>query len=81
MPNMHDLIDSMAQIITNDVPGKVWFTSLDLKYDFSQLPLSSLTSLVTSVSCVEKQQENTDTEMPTEFQKALGCTLEGSFVI
>ena len=44
MPNIHELIDSAAQIITKDVPGKVWFTSLDLKYAFSQLPLSSVTS-------------------------------------
>ena len=32
MPNIHELIDSAAQINTKDVPGKVWFTSLDLKY-------------------------------------------------
>ena len=44
MPNIHELIDSAAQMITKDVPGKVWFTSLDLKYAFSQLPLSSVTS-------------------------------------
>ena len=44
MPKIHELIDSAAQIITKDVPGKVWFTSLDLKYTFSQLPLSSVTS-------------------------------------
>ena len=30
MPNMHELIDSAAQIITRDTPGEVWFTSLDL---------------------------------------------------
>ena len=39
MPNMHELIDSVAHIITKDVPGKIWFTSLDLKYAFSELPL------------------------------------------
>ena len=44
MPNIHELVDSVAQIITKDVPGTVWFTSLDLKYAFSQLPLSSVTS-------------------------------------
>ena len=31
MPNIHELIDSVAQIITKDVPGKFRFTSLDLK--------------------------------------------------
>ena len=40
MPKIHELIDSAAQIITSDVPGSVWYTSLDLKYAFSQLKLS-----------------------------------------
>ena len=40
MPKIHELINSAAQIITSDVPGSVWFTSLDLKYEFSQLKLS-----------------------------------------
>ena len=44
VPNIQELIDSAAQIITSDVPGSVWFTSLDLKYGFSQLKLSKLTS-------------------------------------
>ena len=43
-PNIHELTDSSAHIITRNVPCKVRFTSLDLKYAFSQLPLSSLTS-------------------------------------
>ena len=44
IPNIHELIDSAAEIITRNVPGKVWFTSLYLEYAFSQLPMSSLTS-------------------------------------
>ena len=44
MPNIRQLIDSAAQIITSDAPGLVWFTSLDLKYAFSQLKFSKLTS-------------------------------------
>ena len=40
MPNLLELLDSAAQIITSDTPGDVWFTSLDLKYAFSQIPLS-----------------------------------------
>ena len=31
MPNIHKLIDSAAHVITRNVPGKVRFTSLDLK--------------------------------------------------
>ena len=36
MPNLLELLDSAAQIITSDEIGDVWFTSLDLKYAFSQ---------------------------------------------
>ena len=39
MPNLLELFDSAAQIITAKTEGTVWFTSLDLKYTFSQLPL------------------------------------------
>ena len=40
MPNLLELLDSAAQIITSDKVGDVWFTSLDLNYAFSQIPLS-----------------------------------------
>ena len=36
-PNMNELIDSEAQVITKNPPDRVWFTSLDLKYASSQL--------------------------------------------
>ena len=39
MPNLLELLDSAAQIITSDKVGDVWFTSLDLKYAFSQMKL------------------------------------------
>ena len=86
MPNIHELIDSAAQIITRNVPGKVWFTSLDLKYAFSQLPLSSLTSShcnfnVLCGDATETCRFKTGfcglTDMPTEFQKAMDCNLQG----
>ena len=35
MPNLLELLDTAAQIITSDKIGDVWFTSLDLKYAFS----------------------------------------------
>ena len=60
MPNIHELIDSAAQIKTRNVPGKVWFTSLDSKYAFSQLPLSSLTSSHCKFNCVARRRERTD---------------------
>ena len=44
MPNLLELLDSAAQIITTKTEGTVWFTSLDLKYAFSQLPLEESVS-------------------------------------
>ena len=86
MPNMHELIDSAAQIITRDTPGKVWFTSLDLKYAFNQLPLSDLTSSHCNFSILCGEATGTYrfktgfyrlTDMPTKIQKAMDCTLQG----
>ena len=86
MPNMHKLIDSAAQIITRDTPGKVWFNSLDLKYAFSQIPLSNLTSSHCNFSILCGEATGTYrfktgfyglTDMPTESKKAMDCTLQG----
>ena len=76
MPNIHELINSVAQIITKDAPGEVWFTSLDLKYAFSQLPLSSLCGDATGTYRFKTGFYGL-TDMPTEFQKAMECTLQG----
>ena len=82
MPNINELIDSAAQIITKDLPGKVWFTSLDLKYAFSQLPLSSVTSSHCNFNILCGDARGTYwlktgfyglNDMPTEFQKAMDC--------
>ena len=85
MPNMHELIGSAAQIITKDIPGQVWFTSLDLTYAFSQLPLSDVTSSHCKFSILYGEVTDTTyrfktrlyglTDMLTEFQKAMDCTL------
>ena len=40
MLNLLEFLDSAAQIIISNKDGDVWFTSLDLKYAFSQIPLS-----------------------------------------
>ena len=86
MPNIHELINSAAQIITRKVPGKVWFTPLDLKYAFSQLPLSSLISSHCNFNILCGEATGTYrfktgfyglADMPTDFQKAMDCTLQG----
>ena len=68
----------MAQIIIKDVTGKVWFTSLDLKYAFSQLHCNFI------ILCGDATGTNRfktgfhgPTDNPAEFQKAIDCTLQG----
>ena len=55
MPNLVELLNSEAQISTSKSDGKVWFTSLDLKYAFSQLPLDDSVSKLSnfSIACVK----------------------------
>ena len=87
MPNIQELIDSAAQIITSDVPRLIWFTSLDLKYAFRQIKLSKLTSSHCNfnITCGESTgayRFNTGSYyglryMPSEFQKAMDCTPQG----
>ena len=76
MPNIPELIVSAAQIITSDVPGSVWFTSLDLKHAFSQIELSKTTSnhCNFNIICGESTgtyRFNTVMDMLSEFQKAM----------
>ena len=86
MPNLLELLDSAAQIITSDKLGDVWFTSLDLKYAFSQIPLSNEVSRHCNFNIVCGEQTGTYrfktgfyglTDMPKEFQKAMDNTLQG----
>ena len=86
MPNWLELLDSAAQMIISDKVGEVWFTSLDLKYAFSQIPLSDEVSRQCNFNIVCGEQSGsyrfkTDfyglTDMPKEFQKAMDKTLQG----
>ena len=86
MPNLLELLDSVAQIITSDKIGDIWFTSLDLKYAFSQIPLSDEVSRHCNFNIVCGEQTGTYrfktefyglTDMPKEFQKAMDNTLQG----
>ena len=38
MPNLDNLMDMVAEQVTKD-SGETWFSSLDLKYAYGQLPL------------------------------------------
>ena len=85
MPNLSELLDSAAQITTAKTEGTVWFTSLDLKYAFSQLPLDESVSKHCNFSIVCGEFTGTYrfktgsyglTDMPKEFQKAMDNTIQ-----
>ena len=40
MPNLDDLLNTLAETITSEDGEKVWFTSVDLKYAFGQVKLN-----------------------------------------
>ena len=86
MPNLLELLDSAAQTITANTEGTVWFTSLDLKYAFSQLLLDEFVSKHCNFSIVCGEFTGTYrfktgfyglTDMPMEFQKAMDNTIHG----
>ena len=86
MPNLLELLDSSAQIITSKSEGTVWFTSLDLKYAFSQFPLDESMSKHCNFSIVCGEFTGTYrfktgfyglTDMPKEIQKAMYNRIQG----
>ena len=86
MPNLLELLDSIAQIITSNKDGDVWFTSLDLIYAFDQIPLSDGVSSQCNSNIDHGEQTGTYrcktgfyglTDMHKEFQKAMDNTLQG----
>ncbi len=52
MPNIEDLMDRIADVISSKGRGKVWFTSIDLKYAYGQLVLALETALQCNFSLV-----------------------------
>ena len=40
MPNLFQLIDNVAVTIIGHDERNIWFSSIDLKYAYSQIPLS-----------------------------------------
>ena len=87
MPNMETLIDSISQIITDyktEPPDKIYFSTIDLKYTYSQLNLYPDTAKHCNFNNVSgdmtgkyrfKPVFSGLTDMPAEFQKAIDYTL------
>ena len=86
MPNLLELLDSAAQIITSNKSGDVWLTLLDLKFAFSQNRLSDVISSQCIFNIVCGEQTGTYrfktgfyglTDMPKEFRIVMDNILQG----
>ena len=87
MPNIEMLIDTISQHLTNTQKGQqAYFTTLDLKYAYSQLKLHHDTAKHCKFNIICGESVGTyrfktgfygHTDMPAEFQKAMDFTLVG----
>ena len=89
MPNVEKLMDSRSQIITNyktEPAEQIYFSTIDLKYAYSQLNLHPETAQHCNFNFVSGAMTGTYrfktgfyglTDMPAEFQKAMDYTLIG----
>ena len=87
MPNIEMLIDTISQHLTDTQNGQqAYFTTLDLKYAYSQLKLHHDTAKHCNFNIICGESTGTYrfktgfyglTDMPEEFQKAMDYTLIG----
>ena len=80
MPNLDGLMCSLAETITGDGPGKVWFTPVDLKYAFGQVLFNPSLAKHRNFAIVGGKASGIYrfltgfyglTVMPTEFQRIM----------
>ena len=72
MPNIEELMDTVGQTISEKKSGDIFFTTMDLTYAYSQLPLSAETSVQCNFSLIGGRFYGLAT-MPAEFQRAMDC--------
>ena len=84
MPNIELLMDNIAQVIKSDKSKQTLFSTLDLRYAYSQIPLEKTTKEQCNFSLIGSNATGTYqfqtgfyglTDMPAEFQKAIDLTL------
>ena len=84
MPNIDLLLDNIAQVVKSDKSNQTLFTTLDLRYAYSQIPLDKTTRKQCNFSLIGGNATGTYqiqtwfyglTDMPAEFQKAVDVTL------
>ena len=87
MQNIDCLMDNIAQSISESShESEVLFSTIDLRYAYSQLPLDEATAKHCNFNIIGGQATGTYrfitgfyglTDMPAEFQKAIDTTLRG----
>ena len=89
MPNIETLIDSISQIKTDfktEPADKIYFSTIDLKYTYSQLNLHPDTAKHCNFNIVSGDMTGSYrfktgfyglADMPAKFQKAMDYTLIG----
>ena len=88
MQSIDHLVDAVALYITQreKSPGTFWFSKIDLKYAYSQIPLDTTISKHCNFSILGGRATGTYrflngfyglTDMPATFQKTIDKTLEG----
>ena len=84
MPNIDPLLGNIAQVVKSDKSNKTFFSNLDLRYAYSQIPLDEATRELCNFSLIGGNATGTYqfqtgfygcTDMTTEFQKAADLTL------
>ena len=84
MPNFDLLLDNIAQVVKSDKSKQTLFSTLDLLYAYSQIPLDKTTRQQCNFSLIGGNATGTYqfqpgfyglTDMPAEFQKAVDLTL------
>ena len=84
MPNIELLLDNIAQVVKSDKSQQTLFSTLDLWYAYSQIPLHKTTKEQCNFSIIGGHATGTYqfqtgfyvlTDMPSKFQKAIDLTL------
>ena len=84
MPDRDLLLGNIAQVVKSDNLNQTLFTTLDLRYAYSQIPLDKTTREPSNFSLIGGNATGTYqfqtgfyglTDMPAEFQKAVDLTL------
>ena len=87
MSNLEHLVDMLAEQLDNSASGQAWYTSLDMRYAYGQVPLDEKTARHCNFQIIGGKATGTYrfitgfyglTVMPTEFQKVMDKKLSNT---